>query len=48
VEADAFGVVVVQNFDDKAIADGDYLALILRNSDSRSGCQESEEHNEGP
>ena len=47
-EADAFRVSVVEDFDRVAVEDTDYLALILRDSDSRRGCQESEEPNEGP
>jgi hypothetical protein len=45
--ADTFSVVVAQDFDGVAVEDGDYLALKLRDSGSRRGCQEREEHNEG-
>jgi len=41
-------VVVAQDFDGVAVEDRDYLALKLRDSGSRRGCQEREEHNEGP
>jgi hypothetical protein len=37
--------LVVQEFYGVAVEDGDCLALILGDSDSRRGCQESEEHN---
>jgi hypothetical protein len=40
VQTDAFRVLVVQDFDGIAVEDSDYLALILRDSDSRRGCQE--------
>jgi hypothetical protein len=40
-EADAFGVLVVEDFDGVAVEDTDYLALILTDSNSRRGCQES-------
>jgi hypothetical protein len=47
-EANAFRVLVVQDFDRVAVEDSDDFALILRDSGVRSGYQESEEHNEGP
>lgn len=45
---DTFSVMVAQDFDGVAVEDRDYLALKLRDSGSRRGCQEREEHNEGP
>jgi hypothetical protein len=37
-QADAFSVVAVQDFEGVAVKDLDYLALILRDSNSRRGC----------
>jgi hypothetical protein len=47
-EADAFRKLVVQDFERVPVEDGDDGAMILRDSDSRSGCQEGEEHTERP
>jgi len=38
----------VQDFEHGTVKDGDDGAMILRDSDSRSGCQEGEEHTERP
>jgi hypothetical protein len=47
-QADAFRVSVVEDFEGIAVEDPDDEAMILRDSDSRSGCQEGEEHTERP
>jgi hypothetical protein len=46
--ADAFRVVIVQNFEGIAVEDRDDEAMILRDSANRSGCQEGEEHTQRP
>src|SRR4029077_7548662 len=48
VQADAFRVLVVENFEGIAVEDPDDEAMILRDSGGWSGCQDSEEHTEGP
>jgi hypothetical protein len=47
-KADAFSFTIVQDFEGVTVEDGDDGAMILGNSGGWSGCQESEEHNEGP
>ena len=40
-EADAFGLLIVQDFDGVTVYDPNYLAFILRDSGSRRGRQEN-------
>jgi len=47
-EADTFRVLVVKDFEDIAVKDGDDETMIIRVSDSRRGCQDGEEHTKGP
>jgi len=48
-EADTFRVSVVEDFECVAVEDPDDEAMILRDSESMRGCQDSEEqHTEGP
>jgi hypothetical protein len=47
-EADEFRTLVVQDFEHGTVEDGDDGAMILRDSDSRSGCLEGKEHTEKP
>jgi hypothetical protein len=48
VQADAFRVLVVEDFEGIAVEDPDDEAMILRDSGGWRGCQDSEEHTEGP
>ena len=43
-----FSFVVVQDFDGVVVDDPNGFALILGDCGGWNGCQENEEHNEGP
>lgn len=46
--ADAFRVVIVQDFEGIAVEDRDDEAMILKDSANKSRCQEGEEHTQRP